>query len=396
MNAETANAIGIQIIDAIDSGRSLFGKSLKSIASAFEAVDTDGSKELSHDELSAALLRLGCNTSDDQVKSLFKRVDSDNTGKINYREFESFLIASLAAVPVIKKRLSKARKSLSGDLDASGKKPSSMVSAKFEARASMSTANTEQAIANTLVQATLSNRSLFGQVLSSVEDAFDAMDKDANHSLSQQEFFDGMKRLGLCVPKIQEAPLFAVLAGADGVVTIDEFCNLLAKSKVKARGTAVPKGFDEGGMQNGKRLKRGSIGVMTAEKQRRLSHLQFATFPMKSVAALLKHNESNSTHSATALPVMKKNEFAEIPADVTELTFQVIRPKDSIECDLGVGLYSSSAGALGLYVLSCLVVLLPPPPPPPLPPLLSSTTIMSSVPDNILSARNTIKHRHEH
>jgi Ca2+-binding EF-hand superfamily protein len=72
--------------------RTLYGKQVRSPRDLFRAMDRDGDGSLDHDELRAALHRLGIDMTDMQFVQLVTRVDADNSGSIDVAELEDAIM----------------------------------------------------------------------------------------------------------------------------------------------------------------------------------------------------------------------------------------------------------------------------------------------------------------
>ena len=72
--------------------RTLYGKQIRSAHDLFQAMDRDGDGSLDHDELRAALHRLGIDMTDMQFVQLIRRVDTDNSGSIDVAELENAIM----------------------------------------------------------------------------------------------------------------------------------------------------------------------------------------------------------------------------------------------------------------------------------------------------------------
>lgn len=78
--------------------RTLYGKKLVDQMSVFNAIDRDGSGEITIEELMDALKRLGADVAEDQLREMVAAFDDDGNGLLNYHEF--FLAAEAERVSV--------------------------------------------------------------------------------------------------------------------------------------------------------------------------------------------------------------------------------------------------------------------------------------------------------
>ena len=70
----------------------VFGMHLKDVESLkkkFDEIDVDGSGAISADELKQALVKVGKNPSDDEVKAMLKKFDANGDGVLQFSEFQA-------------------------------------------------------------------------------------------------------------------------------------------------------------------------------------------------------------------------------------------------------------------------------------------------------------------
>jgi len=58
-----------------------------SLKAVFEELDVDGDGHITKSELRIAFQRMGHSLTDQEIKSIYKHVDTNNDGKINFQEF---------------------------------------------------------------------------------------------------------------------------------------------------------------------------------------------------------------------------------------------------------------------------------------------------------------------
>ena len=98
LNVSVSNSRLLEIVEIYDSDLSgeLSYKEFVSIfdearlRSTFEEIDVDGSGTVSTNELSKAMKSLGYSLSESQIKKILMKVDTNNDGEINYKEYETF------------------------------------------------------------------------------------------------------------------------------------------------------------------------------------------------------------------------------------------------------------------------------------------------------------------
>jgi calmodulin len=138
---------------------------------------------LSFSEFNEAIKEMGLDPSSDQVKRLFKRVDSDGNGRIDFEEFLKLY---------------------------------KMVSNKDTDKAKDNNETQEEPIVDEDRRQSLQLLKLF--------------DKDGDGSLSVSEWQTVLKRMGMkCNPQEAEALFSNVDSNGDGKIEIDEFMRYLAK-----------------------------------------------------------------------------------------------------------------------------------------------------------------------
>ena len=86
--------------------RTLYGRKLTDQISVFEAIDRDGSGDITTEELADALVRLGADVAEDQLREMVAAFDEDGNGVLNYHEF--FLAAEAERVSAAAKAKKKA------------------------------------------------------------------------------------------------------------------------------------------------------------------------------------------------------------------------------------------------------------------------------------------------
>ena len=87
---KTMNTFSVQGMSG--QTRTLYGQKIKSPRDLFRAMDRDGDGSLDHDELRAALHRLGIDMTDMQFVQLINRVDTDRSGSIDVKELENAIM----------------------------------------------------------------------------------------------------------------------------------------------------------------------------------------------------------------------------------------------------------------------------------------------------------------
>ena len=76
---------------AIRARRTVFGQTLHSPRSVFQALDRDRDGQVTPEELADGLKRLGLGLSDAQLKDLGRHVDADGDGQISWEELAAFI-----------------------------------------------------------------------------------------------------------------------------------------------------------------------------------------------------------------------------------------------------------------------------------------------------------------
>jgi len=92
--------LGKQILATISPTRSVFGDNLRTINDLFRSLDEDGSGTLDPKEFKAGMKRIDLGINSTQQVELMKVFDTDESGLIDYSEFETFLIKCKAAAEV--------------------------------------------------------------------------------------------------------------------------------------------------------------------------------------------------------------------------------------------------------------------------------------------------------
>ena len=85
--ARQTKQIGKIVRDAIASNRSLGGKAMKNIESVFKAIDKDGSGDLDYEEFQVAMNRLGLGLTPAQIEDCIAVLDRDGDGEVSLSEF---------------------------------------------------------------------------------------------------------------------------------------------------------------------------------------------------------------------------------------------------------------------------------------------------------------------
>lgn len=216
-------SISSKLLDALSTGkRSLFGRKLKKIRDIFNAMDTDGDHLLSIEQLAAGLQRLGCGLTAEEVIQLFAAFDTDGDGQITLAELEHMLVEAQVAVNTRNKR---------GSVQISGK-PQKKVSELKEAQ--------QLDIANQVLVALLAGKTLFGETLESLEQAFQLMDRNGDMILDRQEFVTGLKRLGVPLGPAQEASVYDYFArDQDGMIDVEDFLAVFSKIYEEGRHLGI-------------------------------------------------------------------------------------------------------------------------------------------------------------
>eukprot|EP00940_MAST-03C_sp_MAST-3C-sp2_P002159 g2159.t1 len=89
-----AKATRDRICDVIESRRKLFGRSVTSIESVFDAFDANKDGKLTRDEFEQGLRRLDLGFTSDQINDLMSHMDTDSDAFIDLDEFKCGLLAS--------------------------------------------------------------------------------------------------------------------------------------------------------------------------------------------------------------------------------------------------------------------------------------------------------------
>eukprot|EP00040_Diaphanoeca_grandis_P027998 m.160666 g.160666 ORF g.160666 m.160666 type:complete len:706 (-) comp31194_c0_seq1:318-2435(-) len=87
-----------------NSRKRLFGHVVATIDDLFNAIDTDGSGEITKQELRHGLRRLDCGLSATQETELLQHIDADGNGSIDLKEFREFLDEARIALEVLEKQ----------------------------------------------------------------------------------------------------------------------------------------------------------------------------------------------------------------------------------------------------------------------------------------------------
>lgn len=90
----TVTTVGDSPYDNV-SGSSTASGSVHPARACFNAIDVDGSGQLSMDELADALKRMGRDVSDDQLLEIMESNDTDGSGSLNFEEFKNVAAAFL-------------------------------------------------------------------------------------------------------------------------------------------------------------------------------------------------------------------------------------------------------------------------------------------------------------
>lgn len=85
--------IGQQILATLSTGRQLFGAVINNVQDVFNAADKNGDHILQKEEFREVLVRLDLGLTTPQLQDLWSTFDVDNSGGIDYNEFEDILIS---------------------------------------------------------------------------------------------------------------------------------------------------------------------------------------------------------------------------------------------------------------------------------------------------------------
>ena len=92
--------IGQQILATLSTGRQLFGAVINNVQDVFNAADKNGDHILQKEEFREVLVRLDLGLTTPQLQDLWSTFDVDNSGGIDYNEFEDILISVEAQAQV--------------------------------------------------------------------------------------------------------------------------------------------------------------------------------------------------------------------------------------------------------------------------------------------------------
>ena len=187
-----------QLVAAV-MGVKRYGSKLSTLAAALGLDKADAMAEIRPKQLKDSLKEMGVGVSDPEVKVLFKTMDADRSGTVHYGELEQLFIA------------------------ANGHTATNIMETKHH-------------LGFQLLLAVHSHRSLFGTELTSLADAFAAMDLDGDLQVSLPEFAAANKRLGLGLQAGQLTELFRVLdKDGSGTLSFCEVETLIVEARAKAK-----------------------------------------------------------------------------------------------------------------------------------------------------------------
>ena len=86
-SSNTYRLVVRQLLQAVQHGRSLYGRRITKISEFFDAMDQDGNGMVNRDEFHRSLRRLGIGITNEQVDGIMAVVDEDHSGRLDKREF---------------------------------------------------------------------------------------------------------------------------------------------------------------------------------------------------------------------------------------------------------------------------------------------------------------------
>lgn len=216
----TVRSLVSNLNTAMMSGRKLYGVPIVSLDALFDAMDRDQGGTIDKEELSLAFRRLSLGLKKhqvDEIMTFFKC--SPRTGEITREEFKAVMQREMASYSGLSwKRAKSPSRRRQGD---SPKRPMSTVSQHDKD-------NALKMLVSSLNSAFMQGRQLFGRQIKTIDEFFDAVDKDEGGSIDRAELSGAFKRLGLGLKVKQIDTLMEVFdEDGGGEIERDEFKKIL-------------------------------------------------------------------------------------------------------------------------------------------------------------------------
>lgn len=176
---------------AMMSGRKLYGKSVTSLDALFDTIDRDSGGTIDTEELELALRRLGLGLKPAQIHDLMTFFEADPvSGEIPREEFVKVMTREMATLKAVPWRRAKSPRREKEQLGV-------QINANVKGLANKDRENVLKMLVSALNAAFMQGRKLYGQKINSVDEFFDAVDKDGGGSVDREELSGALRRLGL-------------------------------------------------------------------------------------------------------------------------------------------------------------------------------------------------------